>query len=91
MITPQVISRRRFLKESAAAGAIVGLAPSLLAAEDPTRPHGKLKVGLIGCGSVSGAYLPNLTSKDYIEVVSVCDIRPERARKRAEEFKVPNA
>jgi hypothetical protein len=25
-------------------------------------PTGKIKVGLIGCGSVSGAYLPNLTS-----------------------------
>lgn len=91
MNNAQGITRRHFLKESVAAGAVIGLAPSLLAADNPARPPGKIKVGLIGCGSVSGAYLPNLTSKDYIEVVSVCDIRPERARKRAEQFKVPNA
>jgi shikimate 5-dehydrogenase len=84
-------TRRNFLKDSALAGVAIGLAPGVLAAEAPAAPTGKIKVGLIGCGSVSGAYLPNLASKDYIEVVSVCDIKPERARKRAEQFKVPNA
>lgn len=86
-----VTTRRHFLKDSAFAGVAIGLAPGLLAADAPTAPAGKIKVGLIGCGSVSGAYLPNLTSKDYIEVVSVCDIKPERAKKRAEQFKVSNA
>jgi predicted dehydrogenase len=85
-----ITTRRHFLKDSALAGVAIGLAPGLLAADAPPAPAGKIKVGLIGCGSVSGAYLPNLTSKDYIEVVSVCDIKPERARKRAEQFKVPN-
>ena len=83
-------TRRHFLKGSAVAGMAMGLTSHLLAAEAPPAPTGKIKVGLIGCGSVSGAYLPNLTSKDYIEVVSVCDIRPERAKRRAEQFKVPN-
>lgn len=85
-----ITTRRHFLKDSALAGVAISLAPGLLAADTASAPTGKIKVGLIGCGSVSGAYLPNLTSKDYIEVVSVCDIRPERAKKRAEEFKVPN-
>ncbi len=85
-----ITTRRHFLKDSALAGVAIGLAPGLLAADSASAPTGKIKVGLIGCGSVSGAYLPNLTSKNYIEVVSVCDIRPERAKKRAEEFKVPN-
>ena len=85
-----ITTRRHFLKDSALAGVAIGLAPGLLAADTASAPIGKIKVGLIGCGSVSGAYLPNLTSKNYIEVVSVCDIRPERAKKRAEEFKVPN-
>jgi predicted dehydrogenase len=85
-----ITTRRHFLKDSALAGVAISLAPGLLAADTASAPTGKIKVGLIGCGSVSGAYLPNLTSKNYIEVVSVCDIRPERAKKRAEEFKVPN-
>lgn len=50
----------------------------------------KLRIGVIGCGSVSGMYLPHLTKSPYVDVVSVCDIRPERAKARAEEFGVPN-
>jgi predicted dehydrogenase len=50
----------------------------------------KIRVGEIGCGSVSGSYLPNLTSQPFIEVVSVCDIVVERAKKRAQQYKVPN-
>ena len=84
------LNRRSFLKETALAGAALGIAPGLFT-ESRAAAAGKLKVGLIGCGSVSGSYLPNLTSKDYLEVVSVCDIRPERAKKRAEQFKIPNA
>jgi predicted dehydrogenase len=90
MNSPSIATRRAFLKDSALASLAIGLSPNLLAAATQSTPTGKIKVGLIGCGSVSGAYLPNLTSKSYIEVVSVCDIRPERAQKRAEQFKVPN-
>jgi predicted dehydrogenase len=50
----------------------------------------KVKIGLIGCGSVSGMYLPHLSKSPYVEIVSVCDIIPERAIKAAEKFKVPN-
>lgn len=88
--------RRTFLKQTALASAALSMGPGLLsltgnAGEAPFRPPGgKIRVGQIGCGSVSGAYLPNLTSKDYIEVVSVCDLKIDRAKKRAEQFKVPN-
>ena len=84
------ITRRDFIRDTALAGVAIGLAPGLSAADTPAAPTGKIKVGLIGCGSVSGAYLPNLTGKNYIEVVSVCDIKPERAKMRSEQFKVPN-
>ncbi len=50
----------------------------------------KIRTAVIGCGSVSGQYLPVLTKCPYVEVVSVCDIKPERARKRAEQFNVPH-
>ena len=48
----------------------------------------RVRTGVIGCGSVSNAYLPVLTQCPYVEVVSLCDIRPERARKQAEKFKI---
>lgn len=50
----------------------------------------KIKIGLIGCGSVSGVYLPHLSKSSYVEVVSVCDIKPERAKSRADQFNIPN-
>ena len=92
MKTGTSMDRRTFIKESALTGAALGLAPSLLTAATPATPGpaGKIRVGLIGCGSVSGSYLPNLTKQPFIEVVSVCDIILERAKKRAEQFKVPN-
>ena len=66
------------------AGAAVASGAVAVAGESPKR----IRVGIIGCGSVSGSYLPVLTKCPYAEVVSLCDIRPERARKRAEKFKV---
>lgn len=51
----------------------------------------KVKIGLIGCGSVSGMYLPHLSKSPYVELVSVCDIIPERAKQAAQKYKVPNS
>src|SRR6266404_8062419 len=94
MKTNQTIDRRQFLKDTAVLGAAVGAAPDLLGAESSSTAGppkgGKIRVGEIGCGNVSGSYLPNLTSQPFIEVVSVCDIIVERAKKRAQQFKVPN-
>src|SRR5258707_14445462 len=84
------IDRRQFLRDTAVLGTAIGVAPNLLAANSTTFPSGKIRVGEIGCGSVSGSYLPNLTSQPFIEVVSDCDIIVERAKKRAQQFKVPN-
>src|SRR5437016_1548913 len=82
------IDRRQFIKNTAVLGTAIGVAPNLLGAEaSPSAfPSGKIRVGEIGCGSVSGSYLPNLTSQPFIEVVSVCDIIVERAKKRAQQF-----
>src|SRR6267154_1330006 len=90
----QIIDRREFLKEATLLGSAISIAPGLTAADSSlspnTYPSGKIRVGHIGCGNVSGSYLPNLTSQPFIEVVSVCDIKIERAKKRAEQFKVAN-
>lgn len=68
-----------------------GVAASLLVANASTgfaQAAKKTRVAIIGCGSVSGQYLPHLLKCPHAEVVSVCDIIPKRAKARAEEFKV---
>lgn len=53
----------------------------------------KVKVGVIGTGQISGIYLKNLTETfdAIIEVKAVADKIVDLARKRAEQFGVPNA
>lgn len=51
----------------------------------------KIKVGVIGCGSVSTQYLPHLSKSPFVELVSCCDIIYERAQTRAKEYTIPNA
>lgn len=47
----------------------------------------KVKVGIIGCGNISGIYLKNLTHMYHnVELVSCCDIIPERAEAKAAEY-----
>lgn len=85
------ISRKEFLAQSSAMAAAMML-PSLAAhaREFGYNPLNKIKIGLIGCGSVSRMYLPHLTKCPFVEMVSVCDIIPEKAKIAAEKFKIPN-
>lgn len=78
------LNRRDFAKATLLAGAAVTSGAVAALGQEPKR----IRTGLIGCGSVSNAYLPVLTKCPFVEVVSVCDIRPERARKQAEKFKI---
>jgi predicted dehydrogenase len=48
-----------------------------------------MRLGVIGCGTVSTMYLPNLTASPEVEVVACADISAERAAARAAEFGVP--
>ena len=77
------IDRRTFVGQGMA-GAALALAGAAAAADKPRRT----RVGVIGCGSVSGVYLPHLAACPFVELVSVCDIRPERAEARGKHFKV---
>jgi predicted dehydrogenase len=78
------LNRREFTKATFLAGAAVASGAAAVAAEGAKR----IRTGVIGCGSVSNSYLPVLTGSPYVDVVSLCDIRPERARKQAAKFKV---
>ena len=71
------ISRQQFLQSTTLAGAAVLL--SSLESWAVTTEDKKIKVAVIGCGSVSNRYLPQLLSSKLIEVVSLCDIKYARA------------
>ncbi|HET6995510.1 MAG TPA: Gfo/Idh/MocA family oxidoreductase [Chitinophagaceae bacterium] len=83
---PENISRQKFLQYTAAAGAAV-LLSSLegLALETPQK---KLRVALIGCGSVSNRYIPHLQTSSLIEIVSLCDIKYDRAVEQNKKYNV---
>jgi predicted dehydrogenase len=90
MDSEKLITRKKFLYQAGVMGAAVAMASLTGEAKDLGQDGKKIRVGLIGCGNVSGVYLPHLTKSPYVEVVGVCDIIPERAKKRADEFNIPN-
>ncbi len=51
----------------------------------------KTKVGVIGCGNISGTYLQKCQLFEILDVVACADINIERAKERAKEFNVPKA
>ncbi|HUX75014.1 MAG TPA: Gfo/Idh/MocA family oxidoreductase [Anaerolineae bacterium] len=51
----------------------------------------RAKVGLIGCGNISGAYVKGCTAFRILDVVACADIVTSRAEARAREFGIPNA
>ncbi len=85
------MNRKKFIASCGVIGTAAVIAPSVAGANILSASGDKkIKVAIIGCGSVSGVYLPHLSKSPYVELVSVCDIKPERAKERAEKFKVPN-
>jgi predicted dehydrogenase len=82
----ETLSRQKFLQYTASAGAALLLSSLESFAFETTDK--KLKVAVIGCGSVSNRYLPQLLSSSLIEVVSLCDIKPERAIEQNKQYKV---
>jgi len=50
-----------------------------------------MKVGIIGCGAISGTYLANSKKFDAFDVIAVADKRLEAAEARAKEFDIPKA
>lgn len=83
------INRKEFIDRSAKLMVAAMLAPFVSRAGELFQTK-KIKIGLIGCGSVSGMYLPHLSKSEFVELVSVCDIKPERAKAASEKYKVPN-
>jgi len=51
----------------------------------------KTRIGIIGCGNISPAYLRQCKLFEVLEIAAVADMLPERAQARAKEFGVPRA
>jgi len=51
----------------------------------------KMKIGVVGCGSISGAYLGAGKTFPNLEVTACADLDLNRAKARAEEFSIPRA
>ena len=49
------------------------------------------KIGIIGCGVISGIYIENAKRLEAIECVAVADVNPAAARYRAEQYAIPTA
>lgn len=80
------MSRQQFLAMTASAGAafLLSSLESMAASQAPQ----KLRVAIIGCGSVSNRYIPHLQTSPLIEIVSLCDIKPERAEAQKKQYNV---
>jgi predicted dehydrogenase len=51
----------------------------------------KVKVGIIGCGSISPSYFKGCPSFEILDVVACADLDMEKAKARAAEFNIPKA
>lgn len=80
------ISRQQFLQHTALAGAAVLL--SSLESLAKTTPGKKLRIAIIGCGSVSNRYIPHLQSSSLVEIVGLCDIKYDRALGQNKQYNV---
>jgi len=80
------ISRKKFLEYMASVGALTMI--QSLEGFAGGFPDKKLRVAVIGCGSVINRYLPQLLSSKSIEVVSLCDIKYDRALGQNKQYNV---
>lgn len=83
------MNRKEFFKVSAAASLASLLSPLSAYAEKFESEGKKVKVAVIGCGSVSTQYFPHISKCPYVEIVACCDIKPDRAQKAAQQYNIP--
>src|SRR5262249_32964110 len=76
-------------RTSAMAG--VALMLSSLEGLAETLPDKKLRIGIIGCGSVSNRYIPHLKTSPLLEIVSLCDIKYDRALGQKKQYELTTA
>lgn len=81
------LNRRNFIRSAARAGTVasatLAAASRAVAAEPTGDRERRVRVAVIGCGSVAGHYLPSLQAAPHVELVATCDRLPERAEAAA--------
>ncbi len=50
-----------------------------------------VKIGIIGCGAISGVYFEAGKTFEILDIVACADIVPERAKAKAEQHQIPKA
>ena len=55
------------------------------------KSNGKTKVGIVGCGNISGIYFKAGKTFENLEIVACADLVPERAAAKAQEFGIAKA
>jgi predicted dehydrogenase len=78
------ISRKDFMKYSAAASAAMLLNSLHIHADE--HKISKIRVAIIGCGSVSNRYIPHLQTSTKVEIVALCDIKYERTLEQKKQY-----
>ena len=51
---------------------------------------GKIKIGIIGCGNISGIYFKRCKAFGILDVAACADMVPDRAKAKGDEFAVPS-
>lgn len=51
--------------------------------------NNKIKVGVIGCGRISGIYFDNMKKFDILDVNACADINPQASKIKAKKFNIP--
>ncbi len=51
----------------------------------------KLKIGIIGCGTISSIYMENCLKFEHLELIGCADLDVQRAKAQAEKFGIPKA
>lgn len=80
------ISRKQFIRNTGALSATLLL--SSLETWAATTPKKKIRIAIIGCGSVSNRYIPQLLSSSMLQLVSLCDSKYDRAEQQNKTYKV---
>jgi len=84
------ISRKEFIQKTGALTTGVMISPAMAGGRMKAVNFNKIRVGVIGCGSVSNSYFPHLSQSPYTDIVSACDIIFERAVSQARRFSIPH-
>lgn len=85
------ITRRRFLRQAAAAGGVALIPGTALGLDGETPPSERIRMGFIGVGTQGGGHLlggawthvaGGYAGRKEVQIMAVCDIRKERREER---------